>query len=254
MPKLTHRRPSASMVVAIVALIVSLSATALAASKLVNGDKLITKGSLSGNRLRKHTLTGQQINLKRLGKVPSAVRADRASLANQANEATLAINADNATTAVHAANATSASSAGSLNGVIVTRFAEFINPNTVDHQLVKVGGLKVIGGCNPAGKVDLAAEVAETTYEISTVNNELTKNNGSSNPLTAPLAANAHTVLTDGVTGTPEMGTTDYVSANFELGRGPAHEYEIHWYVVPVVSTGTGAQSCTVTGYITSTP
>jgi len=66
MDKLLSRRPSASMVVAVVALIVAASATAVAAG-LVNGDKLIKKDSLSGNRLRNHSVTAKQINSTSLG-------------------------------------------------------------------------------------------------------------------------------------------------------------------------------------------
>ncbi len=89
-------RPSGSMVVAIIALVVAASGTAVAATKLVSGDKLIKKGTLSGNRLRKHTLTGTQINVKKLGKVSSAKNADHATSATTATNATNATNAGNA--------------------------------------------------------------------------------------------------------------------------------------------------------------
>lgn len=86
------RKPSASMLVAIIALIVAATGTAIAAGQ-VNGDKLIKKNSLSGNRLRAHTVTGQQINLVKLGKVPSASQADSAINAQHALNAQNAINA-----------------------------------------------------------------------------------------------------------------------------------------------------------------
>lgn len=81
------RRPSASMVVALLALVFATAGTAVAATKLVSGDKLIKKHSLSGNRLRNHTLTGKQINLAKLGKVPSALSADHAGEAGHATSA-----------------------------------------------------------------------------------------------------------------------------------------------------------------------
>jgi tail collar domain len=87
------RKPSAALVVAVVALAVALSGTAIAASGRVSGDKLIKKGSLSGNRLRSHTLTGKQVNVAKLGKVRSAAEADIAA------EATKAANATNSTNA-----------------------------------------------------------------------------------------------------------------------------------------------------------
>ncbi|MEA2212912.1 MAG: hypothetical protein QOF83_2860 [Solirubrobacteraceae bacterium] len=77
MSNLLRRRPSGAMIVAVMALIMAASGTAIAASKLVSGDKLIKRGSLSGSRLRKHTITGTQVNLPKLGKVPNAKQADK---------------------------------------------------------------------------------------------------------------------------------------------------------------------------------
>ncbi|HEY1520218.1 MAG TPA: hypothetical protein VGF91_27590 [Solirubrobacteraceae bacterium] len=91
-----RRRPSAAMVVAIVALVVAASGTAVAATKLVSGDSLIKKNSLSGNRLRAHTVSGKQIKLGSLGTVRNAAHA---TTADTATNATQAANATNATTA-----------------------------------------------------------------------------------------------------------------------------------------------------------
>ncbi|HXO07538.1 MAG TPA: hypothetical protein VN880_05875 [Solirubrobacteraceae bacterium] len=99
-----------STILAIVALVVAASGTAVAATKLANGDKLIKKGTLSGNRLRKHTLTGTQINVKKLGTVPKATNA------NHATSATSATSATTATSATNAVNASNASNAAELNG------------------------------------------------------------------------------------------------------------------------------------------
>ena len=87
------------MIVALLALVMAMSGTAVAASRLINGDHLIRKGTLSGNRLRRHTLTGRQINLKKLGTVPragSAGYASSAGSANTANTANTAATAGNA--------------------------------------------------------------------------------------------------------------------------------------------------------------
>jgi hypothetical protein len=78
MRQLARQRPSASMVVAIIALVVAASGTAVAASRLVSGDSLIKRSSLSGNRLRNATVTGRQIKLSSLGQVPSAKTAANA--------------------------------------------------------------------------------------------------------------------------------------------------------------------------------
>jgi hypothetical protein len=118
--------PSAAMVVAVLALVVAASGTAIAASQLVVGDKLIKKQSLSGNRLRNHTIVGTQVNLNRLGKVPSAASADHATNAANAANATSATNANHATSADSATNATSAISASApttlASGHTVTGF------------------------------------------------------------------------------------------------------------------------------------
>ena len=82
-----RRRPSAALVVAIIALVVAASGSAFAAGTLVNGDTLIREGSLSGNRLQDHTLDGQQIDLARLGRVPLAKDAEHATTAASATSA-----------------------------------------------------------------------------------------------------------------------------------------------------------------------
>jgi hypothetical protein len=92
-------KPSPAMIVALAALVAALGGTALAAGTLVNGDNLIKKGSLSGNRLRSHTVKGAQIKVSSLPKVPRATRADSATHALSANSATHATSADTATTA-----------------------------------------------------------------------------------------------------------------------------------------------------------
>ena len=99
MQAFVSRRPSAAMVVAVIALILAASGSAIAAGSLVSGDRLIKKHSLSGNRLRNHTVTRKQINFKKLGTVPSA------AIASHANTADFATNATNASSATNAGNA-----------------------------------------------------------------------------------------------------------------------------------------------------
>jgi hypothetical protein len=109
------------MMVALLALVVALGGTAFAAVALVKGDKLIKKGSLSGNRLRKHTITGTQVNLSKLGKVPSATNADSATSATNAGHAT---NATNATNATDATDASFAANSGELGGVTASSYVQ----------------------------------------------------------------------------------------------------------------------------------
>jgi hypothetical protein len=87
-------KPSPSMAVALVALMFALAGTATATLRVFSGDKIIAKHSLSGNRLRDHTITGHEVNLSQLGKVPSASTADTAARAGSATLATDATQLD----------------------------------------------------------------------------------------------------------------------------------------------------------------
>jgi hypothetical protein len=75
MRQLARRRPSAGVVLGVIALVVAMSGSAFAAGQLVSGDSLIKKDSLSGDRLRNDSITGRQIRLSSLGQVPSAKNA-----------------------------------------------------------------------------------------------------------------------------------------------------------------------------------
>jgi hypothetical protein len=77
MDNLKNRRPSAAMVVAVIALIAALAGTAYAA-QTINGGA-IQKQTIGGGKLKQKTLTGFQINTNKLGVVPSAKTAVRAS-------------------------------------------------------------------------------------------------------------------------------------------------------------------------------
>lgn len=78
MRQLARHRPSAGVVVGVIALVVAASGTAFAAGTLVDGDSLIKKHSLSGDRLREGSVTGKEIKLSSLGQVPSAKTAANA--------------------------------------------------------------------------------------------------------------------------------------------------------------------------------
>jgi hypothetical protein len=71
--KLWRRRPSPAMIVALVALVTALGGTAYAAGQ-INGNS-IQKQSIGGGKLKKKTLTGYQVNVDKLGTVPSSHRA-----------------------------------------------------------------------------------------------------------------------------------------------------------------------------------
>ncbi|HEY8810252.1 MAG TPA: hypothetical protein VIM28_09545 [Solirubrobacterales bacterium] len=73
MPNLKRRTPSPAMVVAVIALIVALGGTAIAAQNINGGA--IKKQTIGGGKLKQKTLTGFQINTNKLGVVPAAKRA-----------------------------------------------------------------------------------------------------------------------------------------------------------------------------------
>lgn len=73
MKRLMRRRPSPAMLVSVIALIVALGGTAIAAQNINGGA--IKKQTIGGGKLKRKTLTGFQINTNKLGTVPSARRA-----------------------------------------------------------------------------------------------------------------------------------------------------------------------------------
>lgn len=85
------------------ALFVALGGTAYATTAF-NG-KLIQNGTITGKKLKKDTLGGRQVKESRLGKVPSATRADSAGAADTAKSATTATSATNANNALTAQTA-----------------------------------------------------------------------------------------------------------------------------------------------------
>lgn len=70
---LTSKRPSPAMVVSVIALMVALGGTAIAAQRINGGA--IEKQTIGGGKLKPKTLTGFQINTNKLGVVPAARRA-----------------------------------------------------------------------------------------------------------------------------------------------------------------------------------
>ena len=108
------RRPSASMIVALVALFAALGGTGYAAATFSGRD--IQKRSIPANRVVNNSLGGGQIDESRLGPVPVAQQALTAQTAASAT------NAGHADTADTATNATNAQNAQQLQGRDATRF------------------------------------------------------------------------------------------------------------------------------------
>ena len=85
MANLRPRRPSPAMVVACLALAVSLGGTAVAATTINGG--LIKNRTIGAKKIKKNALTGTEIRESSLGKVPKATKADSATLAALATNA-----------------------------------------------------------------------------------------------------------------------------------------------------------------------
>jgi len=82
------KRSGHATAVAYLALFLALSggAIAVAGTGKLNGSKLKIR-SVTGKKLKKHTITGTEVDLNRLGKVPSAAAADTATTAGAARVA-----------------------------------------------------------------------------------------------------------------------------------------------------------------------
>ncbi len=115
MPRTRSRRPSPAVLIALLALVLSIAGPALAhdapgfAARVISG-RTIRQHSISGVRLKNNTLTGLQIDEAKLGPVPTAANAVTAQ------NATSALNAVNASTAGTAGTAATAGSAAELAG------------------------------------------------------------------------------------------------------------------------------------------
>ena len=116
MSRIASRRPSASLVIACLALFVALggvgyAAATIGSSAIVDNSirsKDVRNNDLRGKDVRGNPLKGTDVDESSLGKVPSAANADSAATAAHAT------NADNATNATTAQNAANADSIGGI--------------------------------------------------------------------------------------------------------------------------------------------
>jgi hypothetical protein len=95
--RLLSRRPSPSMVVALIALFVSLGGVSFGAAVVITGkaiknntvgSKDLKNNDIRGTDIRNNSLTGKDVKESRLGKVPNAAHADSADSADNADNAT----------------------------------------------------------------------------------------------------------------------------------------------------------------------
>jgi hypothetical protein len=99
--RVMKRLPSPAMVVACAALAIALGGTAWAATLPRNsvGTAQLKRNAVTSVKVRNNTLTGADINEGRLGRVPSAARANTAARADIANSASNAASATSANSA-----------------------------------------------------------------------------------------------------------------------------------------------------------
>ncbi len=143
------------MVVAIVALVVAMTGSAVAGPlKTLIAGSSIKKHSIAGNRLINHTLTGQQINLKKLGTVPSAKQAASAKTATSA------------ATAANALELGGQPAAGYLPASKVLRWDFAMNEGDAAHTFT-YGPLTFVATCKADGG-NTDGELAVTTTESGT--------------------------------------------------------------------------------------
>jgi hypothetical protein len=201
------------MIVAILALVVAASGTAVAASSLIQGDSLIKQGSLSGNRLRNHTITGTQVNMRKLGKVNSAKHADLASLATIASHANTAANATNATNAEKAGQA---NNAANLGGIPASAYAPAtalhhkvvtLNTGQTGVVLVQQGAVSETADCTTTG----APQITGIVNQVSTVDNWLDFN-------TLKPTAGSSNLLSRSATTTAPAGSTNRIQVTAPNG------------------------------------
>jgi hypothetical protein len=165
------------MVVAGVALIAGLGGTASAAFAPSKGDTIIARHSLSGNRLKNHTVSGAQIKLSSLGKVPTALSADNAQHAISADASKHAFAADSATHATNADTATHATSADTANGlpalhwVNLTLINNWVDANTSPDARPPAVALDAQGIVHFRGQI--ACSVATCSSTFSTISSDL---------------------------------------------------------------------------------
>jgi hypothetical protein len=198
------------MVIAIIALVVAASGTAVAASR-ISGDKLIKKRSLSANRLRKFSITRTELNFRKLGKVPTASLADKANTANAAN---------------------TASNANALGGQPPSAYASSSTVNRSGNVVLGPGGsmtlfsngqLSLIGSCSSSGGV-----LTATVDGHSTVGNWLLDD------LVQPGAGNgSFTVDNANDSGSPGSPSGDFSSFTMASPGGNAlngqEQVEVNW-------------------------
>ncbi len=188
-----RRRPSAALVVAVIALVVALTGTAVAgpvasfAKKLIDGSS-IKKHSIPANRLEDHSITAEQLKASKLGTLPHAKLAD---------------------TAANAAKLGGAPPSAYLPASKLIRWHFGMNKGSAPHAIA-LGPMKLIATCAASGS-DTDGKLAITTSENgSFVSTNLDSLPG---PLTLLNAGDPPFTVVEQVSSTPDDGNSAELAA-----------------------------------------
>lgn len=146
MRELKNGRPSPAMIVALIALCMSMTGAGYAASQITG--KQIKNSSVTGKDIKDNSLTGSDITESKLAKVPSAGTAD------------------NATTANNAGNANHAATADNIGGQTIKKIYFNAPINTPTTTVFEGGGLKITADCDSTWDIHL---IASTTKQNSSI-------------------------------------------------------------------------------------
>jgi hypothetical protein len=156
MLKALGSRLSYANVMATLAVFIAAGGSSYAVARL-NGSQIRNR-TIDHTKLKRHTLSGTEVNLGRLGKVPTASRADSSNISRRAGSADTATHASSADTAINAGSAANATHAGSSDNA-----TNAANASTL-------GGLAPSSfkvGC-PSDTTPVAGECVETASRAAT--------------------------------------------------------------------------------------
>jgi hypothetical protein len=225
------RRPSAALIVSIVALVVALGGTAFAGpvaqiAKKISGSS-IKAHTITGSRLKNNTLTGTQIRESTLKTVPSALAAEIATVAGTANKA------NSATTATTAANANALggvpASAFTSAAALTQRFSATMAKGDADRPLVTLGPVTVTASCS--GTATATGTISATSSAANAI-------------------VNAHVLAASG-TQPVATATGSAAAGDFEALGVMAPDGSAGWNGLVQVAVNTGGD-CRFVGHVTN--
>jgi hypothetical protein len=148
------RRPSAALVVSIIALLVALGGSSYAAFRLPSnsvGTKQLKAGAVTTKKLAHGAKVSNAVHADEATSAGSASSATTAGHASHADDAVNADHATNADTATNAGHASTASNANAVDGSAVTKVFFHGAAGAAPVQVFSADGLVISAGCNNPG-------------------------------------------------------------------------------------------------------